>query len=116
MTAEHPPKRQRKAQRLTYLDRERPEPRWADLWADPAVAPALASRDVAQIYKHLSTAGLSQRLIAVYAGQSQSEISEILAGRRVTSYDVLVRIAEGLQIPRGRLGLAYTDGGDHATG
>lgn len=93
----------------SYRGRERPEPPWADLWDDPAVAPALASRDVAQIYKHLSAAGLSQRLIAFYTGQLQSEVSEILRGRKVTSYDVLVRIAERLQIPRGRLGLAYTD-------
>jgi hypothetical protein len=39
--------------------------------------------------------------------KTQSEISAILAGRTVTYYDVLVRIATGLGIPRGRLGLGY---------
>jgi tetratricopeptide (TPR) repeat protein len=39
-----------------------------------------------------------------------SEVSEILKGRQVMSYDVLVRIAEGLGIPRGLMGLAYDEG------
>jgi hypothetical protein len=37
---------------------------------------------------------VSQRRIAALTGLSQSEISEIIGGRRVTSYD-LVCIAEG---------------------
>ncbi len=37
----------------------------------------------------------------------QSEVSEVLAGRRVMAYDVLVRIAEGLGVERGWMGLAY---------
>jgi tetratricopeptide (TPR) repeat protein len=37
---------------------------------------------------------------------NESEVSEILAGRTVKSYDVFVRIAEGLAIPRGMMGLA----------
>jgi transcriptional regulator with XRE-family HTH domain len=41
---------------------------------------------------------------------SQSEVSEILKGRQVMSHDVLVRIAEGLGIPRGLMGLAYDEG------
>jgi hypothetical protein len=32
---------------------------------------------------------------------SQSEVSEIFSGRQVQSYDVLVRVADGLEIPRG---------------
>ena len=35
------------------------------------------------------------------------ERTEILGGRQVLSYDLLVRIAEGLGVPRGHLGLAY---------
>ncbi|HEX6870767.1 MAG TPA: transcriptional regulator, partial [Micromonosporaceae bacterium] len=34
---------------------------------------------------------------------------EILSGRQVVSYDLLVRIADGLGVPRGHLGLAYDD-------
>jgi hypothetical protein len=40
----------------------------------------------------------------------QSEVSEILSGRQVIAYDVLVRVAEGFGIPRGLMGLAYTQG------
>lgn len=80
------------------------------LWADPEVAEALAARDVGAIYRYLQRRGVSQRKIAAHTGQGQSEISEVLAGREIISYDVLVRIAEGLSIPRGRLGLAYTAG------
>lgn len=47
----------------------------------------------------------SQRQIAQLTGQSQSEVSEILKGRRVMAYVVLVRIAEGLGVPRAWMGL-----------
>lgn len=40
---------------------------------------------------------------------AQSEVSEILSGRKVQSYDVLARIADGLDIPRGLMGLAYDE-------
>jgi transcriptional regulator with XRE-family HTH domain len=55
---------------------------------------ALAVRDVAAVFRLLQKHGVSQRQIAALTGQSQSEISEILGGRRVVSYDLLVRIAE----------------------
>jgi hypothetical protein len=67
----------------------------------------LAERDIAGVYELLQHRGISQRRIAAQTGQSQSEISEILAGRHVRSYDVLVRIAQGLGVPRGHMGLAY---------
>ena len=40
-------------------------------------------------------------------GRGSAEISEIFGGRRVMAYDLLVRIAEGLGVGRGLLGLAY---------
>ena len=44
---------------------------------------------------------------------SQSEISEIISGRRaVVSYDVLVRIGDGLGVPRGWMGLAASGTAD----
>jgi transcriptional regulator with XRE-family HTH domain len=44
---------------------------------------------------------VAQRRIAAITDQSQSEVSEIIAGRRVVvSYDVLVRISDGLGVPR----------------
>lgn len=88
----------------------------------PAIDPALyqrddvrrvlAARDIGAVYGRLRDAGISQRQIAALTGQSQSEVSEILAGRRVVSYDVLVRIAEGLGIPRGFMGISYGDSDD----
>jgi transcriptional regulator with XRE-family HTH domain len=50
--------------------------------------------------------GVSQRRIAALTEQSQSEISEIIAGRQVKSAVVLVRICDGLGIPRAQLGVA----------
>lgn len=80
------------------------------VWERPDMRHALAARDVAEIYRLLQRIGVSQRKIAALTGQSQSEISEILSGsRQVMAYDVLVRIADGLGIPRGYMGLAYDE-------
>jgi transcriptional regulator with XRE-family HTH domain len=71
---------------------------------------ALAYRDVVAVYRILQRYGMSQRAIAARTGQAQSDVSDILLNkRRVTSYEVLARIAEGFQIPPGWLGLAYDD-------
>ncbi len=68
----------------------------------------LADRDIAGVFRLLQRYGMSQRAIAARTGQSQSEVSEIIAGRRqVVSYDLLVRISEGLAVPRGWMGLAF---------
>ncbi|MFN2496251.1 MAG: hypothetical protein ABR608_10145, partial [Pseudonocardiaceae bacterium] len=82
----------------------------------PAVDPALyrredvrrilAAHDIGALYRILKDAG-------VLTGQSQPEVSEILAGRRVLAYNLLVRIAAGLGVPRELMGLGYgTCGGD----
>jgi len=81
----------------------------AQLWQRPDMRKALATRDIAAVYRLMQRYGVAQRRIAALTGQSQSEISEILNGRQVNSYDVLVRIAQGLGVPRGWLGLAYDD-------
>lgn len=81
------------------------DPSW---WVSPGLQGALAHRDVGAVYRFLRGRGFSQCRIAALTGQNQSEVSAILAhGRRVTAYDVLVRIADGLLIPRGLMGLAY---------
>ncbi|MGH3752590.1 MAG: helix-turn-helix domain-containing protein, partial [Pseudonocardiaceae bacterium] len=53
------------------------------LFTAPAMRAALAARDISQVYRLLNKAGVSQRTIAELAGQSQSEVSEIIKGRRV---------------------------------
>jgi len=67
-------------------------------WRDD-VRPVLAERDIAALYLILKDEGVTQRQIAELTGQAQSEVSEILGGRTVLSYDLLVRIAEGLAVP-----------------
>jgi hypothetical protein len=39
---------------------------------------------------------------------NQSDVSAILSGRRVLAYNVLVRIADGLGIPRDMMGLGWS--------
>jgi hypothetical protein len=96
-----------------WLGLNRPRVIWEPLpsavWSVPDMRAAIGRRDVGAVYKILQKYGVSQRRIAALTGQSQSEVSEILAGRRVHSYDLLVRICEGLGIPRGWMGLAYAD-------
>ena len=83
----------------------RVDPSW---WNRPDLQDALANRDITAIFQFLRGRGFSQTRIAALTGQNQSEVSAILAhGRQVTAYDALVRIADGLNIPRGLMGLAY---------
>lgn len=80
-----------------------------DLLGLPSLRAALAERDISRVYRILTSEGISQRTIAAATGQAQSEVCEILKGRQVMAYDVLVRICEGLGIPRGTMGLAYDE-------
>jgi tetratricopeptide (TPR) repeat protein len=81
------------------------DPSW---WTRPDLQDALAARDIGAVYQFLRGRGFSQTRIAALSGQNQSEVSAILAhGRQVTAYDVLARIADGLGIPRGLMGLAH---------
>lgn len=79
------------------------------VWEQREMRVALAHRDLATVYQRLQRVGVSQRRIATLTGQSSSEVYEILKGRKVMAYDVLVRIADGLGVPRGYLGLAYDE-------
>lgn len=76
---------------------------------------ALAQRDIPAVYRMLTAAGVTQRRIAELTGSHTSEVSAIVRGHMVQSYAVLVRIAEGLQVPRGWLGLAYGDADEAST-
>lgn len=76
-------------------------------WRDDLRA-ALARHDFRTVYRTLvDEAGLSQRRIATLTGQSQSEVCEILAGRRVLTYPVLERIVTGLDIPAQLAGVSW---------
>jgi transcriptional regulator with XRE-family HTH domain len=80
-----------------------------EVWDHQEMRDALARREISSVYRLLRRHGVSQRQIAALTGQSQSEVSEILKGRQVMAYDVLTRIAVGLGVPRGYMGLAYDE-------
>lgn len=81
----------------------------SDWYARPELAPALTGHDIGALYRWLNAAGVRQRRIAALTGTSQSQVADIMTGRRgrVQVYDVLVRTALGLSIPRERMGLSF---------
>jgi transcriptional regulator with XRE-family HTH domain len=80
-----------------------------DWYASPDLTPLLTGRDVGALYRWLNDAGVPQRRIAALTGTTQPQVADIITGRRtrVQVYEVLVRIAEGLRIPRERMGLSF---------
>jgi transcriptional regulator with XRE-family HTH domain len=80
------------------------------MWTSPVMRVALARHDVGTVFRLMQRYGHSQRAIAALTGITQAEVSEIIRGRRrVLAYSVLERLADGLQVPRGWLGLAFDD-------
>ncbi|MGH3930284.1 MAG: helix-turn-helix domain-containing protein, partial [Pseudonocardiaceae bacterium] len=75
------------------------------LLARPDVRAFLAVHDFGAFYRVLCENGWSQHQIAKATTTQQSQICEIIKGRQVIDYRVLVRIAEGLGIPRELMGL-----------
>jgi transcriptional regulator with XRE-family HTH domain len=80
------------------------------MWASLDMRVALARHDVGTVFRLMQRYGFSQRAIAAQTGITQAEVSEIITGRRrVLAYSVLERLADGLQLPRGWVGLAFDD-------
>jgi transcriptional regulator with XRE-family HTH domain len=73
----------------------------APLWDTDPVLDALAARDIAQLFRLVQReTKVSQSHLGVATGLSQAQVSEIISGsRRVSSIDVLTRIASGLGMP-----------------
>ncbi|WP_406321067.1 helix-turn-helix domain-containing protein [Streptomyces sp. NBC_00519] len=69
---------------------------------------ALAEHDFAAVFVLAKKyGGLSQNRIAVLCGLTPGKVSTIIKGsQRVTSFDVICRIADGLRIPGALVGLA----------
>jgi len=62
-------------------------------WTTDAMHRALHERNVGAVFRLLTERhGVSQRWIAGAVGMSQSEVSEIVKGRRVRMVDVLERV------------------------
>jgi transcriptional regulator with XRE-family HTH domain len=73
---------------------------------DAELMPSLAVRDVGALFWWLHRRGWSQTQIGAMTGQSQPEVSAIMHGRQVQAYSVVVRVADGLGIPRGYFGMS----------
>ncbi|TDD58022.1 hypothetical protein E1263_20920 [Kribbella antibiotica] len=70
---------------------------------------SLGERDISALFQFLRLHGWSKRVISMATGVSETRVRSISKGDQVvTSYDVLVRIADGLAIDRGFLGLGHT--------
>ncbi|MEV6867261.1 helix-turn-helix domain-containing protein [Streptosporangium subroseum] len=82
-----------------------------ELWQRPEMLAALRSRNIGHVFRLIRQyAGFSQTRIGVAVNLSQGKVSEIMKGVvQVTSFDVIERIADGLDMPdpaRLTLGLA----------
>jgi hypothetical protein len=75
-------------------------------WRYAEMRAAVQVRNFTAIYRLLQKQGYSQQRIAALTGQSQPEVSAIIHGRKVMAYDVMLRIVDGLGIPRGLAGFA----------
>lgn len=80
------------------------------MWTLTEMRVALARHDIGTVFRIMQRHGYPQREIAALTGIGQSEVSEIVCGRRrVVAYTVLDRLVEGFQLPRGWAGLAFDD-------
>jgi transcriptional regulator with XRE-family HTH domain len=74
------------------------------------ISQILRRRDVTSLFRFLKRRGWSRAAIAAATGLSETRVRQICQARQqVTSYDVLERIAAGLQIDRGLIGLGYSE-------
>ncbi|TWP51483.1 helix-turn-helix transcriptional regulator [Lentzea tibetensis] len=78
-------------------------------WEHDDMRTALARRDVGAVYRLLERRGVARERIGELTGQSPVEVAAIAGGRRVESYELLSRIANGLGVPRGYMGLAFDE-------
>lgn len=88
---------------------ERAQPLMTDyLRSHQEMGPALAARDFGVVFGLLNRrGGISLRALGAAVGMTGSRVQEIITGtRRVTSIDVVERIADALEIPGHQVGLA----------
>ncbi|MEU0838178.1 hypothetical protein ABZ370_01725 [Streptomyces sp. NPDC005962] len=77
--------------------------------ASPEWQDACRKRDFTRIFQLVKLkAGIYPSRIAARCGMTPSRVGEIMAGRRALAHiDVIERVADGLRIPGGMLGLAH---------
>ncbi|WP_405597582.1 hypothetical protein OG741_13930 [Streptomyces sp. NBC_01410] len=90
------------------MDATTPGPLAAEVLDRDDIRRALAEHDFAAVFTLVKKwGGLSQNRIAVSCELTPGKVSTIISGsQRVTSFDVVCRIADGLRIPGNLLGLA----------
>lgn len=77
-----------------------------------SVLDVLKDRDVGAVFRFLKARGWSRAAIAGATGLTETRVRAISQGKQqITSYEVLERIAEGLRIERGLIGLAFDPSG-----
>lgn len=84
------------------------DPEWwnSGLWNGRPISESLQRRDITVVFRFLHARGVSYGRIAALVGLSANRAAEIAKGvRQVTAYEVLERIAAGLNIPRPTMGL-----------
>lgn len=90
--------------------RPRVDPSW---WATGTVdgrpmPDVLRTRDVGAVFRFLAARGWSRYAIGAACGLSENRVRAVISGQQqITSYDVLVRVADGLGIEHGLMGVAY---------
>ncbi|GGL88234.1 hypothetical protein [Micromonospora yangpuensis] len=88
------------------------DPEWwnSGRWNGRPIGEFLRRRDVTAVFRFLHARGVSYGRIAALVGVSSNRAAEIAKGvRQVTAYEVLERIAAGLDIPRPAMGLGRDD-------
>ncbi|GAB3800297.1 hypothetical protein GCM10027605_15570 [Micromonospora zhanjiangensis] len=95
------------------------DPEWwgSGVWNGRPIGEFLRRRDVTAVFRFLHSRGVSYGRIAALVGVSPNRAAEVAKGvRQVTAYEVLERIAVGLNIPRPAMGLGRDEDahmGDH---
>jgi hypothetical protein len=86
----------------------RPDPQWwtSGVHAGRLLRDCLAEQDIRTLFLFLRDHGYSRSALAAASGLAETRVRSISQGKQVvTSYDVLVRIADGFGIDRGLLGV-----------
>jgi hypothetical protein len=86
----------------------RPDPQWwtSGVHQGRPLRDYLAQQDIRTLFLFLRDRGFSRSALAAASGLAETRVRSISQGKQlVTSYDVLVRIADGFGIDRGLLGV-----------
>jgi transcriptional regulator with XRE-family HTH domain len=92
----------------------RADPQWwiSGMYEGRPLRNCLAEQDIQSLFLFLRNHGYSRSMLAAATGITETRVRSIAQGKQlVRSYDVLMRIADGLGIDRGLLGLSHVSAG-----